>query len=84
MKFLLIVAILAAAYFILAKRNSSQHQPATSPSSAEVAAAAASPAPAQGQGAGQPGSSSNYLKRPLDRTHEVLDQASKKKASEAF
>ncbi len=77
MKFLLIVLALAAVYFICTKRNLNRPQPAASPITTQLASPAA---PAQNN----PSGSSNHFKRPLDRTHEVLDQARKSKESNGF
>ena len=67
MKYLSFVALISAAYFIYAPTEKK-----TAPVTTVSAAASPSPAAA----------STDYLKRPLDRTHEVLGQIKVKTAQE--
>ena len=80
MRFLLILAVLATLYVFLAKRNSKPPGQVVAPVTATAEASpVAAAAPAQTTPA-----STNVFKRPLDRTHEVLDQARKNQQGNGF
>ncbi len=70
MRYLSFVGLLCAAYFIYA--------PAEKKDPAPSATVARSPAPAF-----KSAPSTDFLKRPLDRTHEVLDQVRTKTTQES-
>jgi hypothetical protein len=69
------LVILASIYFILAKRHAN-HLKSERPANVLAKEALDSNAPQSAPQQSAP-ASSNYLKRPLDRTHEVLDQVRK-------
>jgi len=70
MRYISFAALLCAAYFIYAPTGKKE-APAP-PVAAPVSAAPSTPS----------ASSTDYLKRPLDRTHEVLDQLHKQTAQD--
>lgn len=70
MKYLSFVALLFAAYFIYAPTGKKEPVPPLAASNSPAAAASATP-------------STDFLKLPLDRTHEVLDQVRKKTNQES-
>ena len=77
MKFILLIVIVLAVYFFLVR-----HAP-VKPVAKEVTGKEAQPLSTGGQAQSSPGQS-NFLKRPLDRTHEVLDQVKKRNGDDNF
>jgi opacity protein-like surface antigen len=79
--FVIVALLLVALYVFFVKKNASQPQPAPATASAQVA----SPAPSGSAGsAGSAGQDSNVLKRPIDRTREVLGTVRKNQESNQF
>lgn len=72
MRYLLVIIVLAAVYLFLVKRNAKQPEPVVNATPAPAHSATPSPGTTPG---------TNVFKRPLDRTHEVIDQVQKNKES---
>ena len=76
MKLLLLLVIVAAVYALFFRH------PSTSTSGESPAVNGGSPVAVQATAATPAGS--NYFKRPLDRTHEVIDQVQKQRREDKY